>query len=75
MEHPKEGLGEGGGIPRTRDSDGMPYLQATGCNMQRILCLARSSVVLCISHLTMVMGRLLGEFVDRVAREVAPLVR
>ena len=42
--------------------------------MQQILRLACACVVLFILHLTMAMGRLLGEFVDREVREVAPLV-
>ena len=72
---------EGGHIPHTREGDeahstafllGAPSLQAAGCSMQPILRLARASVVLCILHLAM--GRLLGEFVDQEAREVAPSV-
>ena len=71
-------------IPRTKEGDeahytafllGTPSLQAAGCSMQPLLLLARTHVVLCILHLTMAMGRLLGEFVDREAREVAPSVR
>ena len=71
-------------IPRTREGNeahdtafllGIPSLQAAGCSMQPILRLARVCVVLCIRHLTLAVGRLLGEFVDREAREVAPLVR
>ena len=37
--------------------------------------LPRAWVVLCILHLTMAMGRLLGEFVDREARSVTPALR
>ena len=43
--------------------------------MRRILKLPRAWVVLCILPLTMAMGRLLGEFVDREARGVTPLLR
>ena len=43
--------------------------------MQCILKLPRAWVVLCILPLTMAMGRLLGEFVDREARAVTPSVR
>ena len=49
---------------------GTPSLQAAGCRTQRILKLPRAWVVLCILHLTMAMGRLFGEFVDREARSV-----
>ena len=75
---------EGRDSPRTGERDeahdtafllGTPSLQAAGCSMQPILCLPRACVVLCILHLTMAMGHLLGEFVDREAREVAPSVR
>ena len=75
---------EGSAIPRTMEGDeahytafllGTPSLQATDCSMQRILQLPRAWVVLCIVHLTMAMGRLLGEFVDREARAVTPSLR
>ena len=55
----------GGDIPRTREGNeahytafplGTPSLQASCCSMQPILRLARACVVLCILHLTMVMG-------------------
>ena len=50
--------------------------QADGCSMQPILHLPHAGVVaLCILHLTMVMGRLLGDFVDLEARDVSPSVR
>ena len=52
-----------------------PSLQAAGCNTQRILKLPRALVVLCISHLTMAMGCLLGEFVNREARSVTLALR
>ena len=70
---------EGSAIPRTMDGGeahytafllGTPSLQAAGCSRQWILKLPRAWVVLCILHLTMAMGRLLGEFVDRKARLV-----
>ena len=57
---------EGSAIPRTMERDeshytafllGTPSLQAAGC---RILTLPRAQIVLCILHLTMAMGRLLG---------------
>ena len=54
---------------------GTPSLQAAGCNTQRILKLPHARVVFCILHLTMAMGRLLGEFVDREARSVTPALR
>ena len=72
---------EGSAIPRTMEGDeanytpfllGTPSLQAAGCGTQRVLKLPRAWVVLCILHLTMAMGRLLGEFVDREARSVTP---
>ena len=75
---------EGNAIPRTMEGDkahytaylsGTPSLQAAGYNMQRILQLPRAWVFLCIMHLTMAMGRLLGEFVDREARAVTPSLR
>ena len=75
---------EGSAIPWTMEGDeasytafllGMPSLQAAGCNTQRILKLPRAWVFLCILHLTMAMGRLLGEFVDREARLVTPALR
>ena len=43
--------------------------------MQRVLQLPRAWVVLCILHLTMAIGYLLGEFVDREARGVTPSLR
>ena len=52
-----------------------PKLQAAGCSTQRIWKLPRAWVILCILHLTMAMGRLLGEFVDRKARSVTPTLR
>ena len=75
---------EGSAIPRTMEGDeahytafllGTPSLQAAGCSTQRILKLPRAWVVLCILQLTMAMGRLLGEFVDRGARLVTPALR
>ena len=75
---------EGSAIPRTMERDGAHYtafllgtpsLQAAGCSTQRIWKLPRARVVLCILHLTMAMGRLLGEFVDREARAVTPALR
>ena len=72
---------EGSANPRTIEGDeanytafllGTPSLQAAGCSTQPILKLPRAWVVLCILHLTMAMGRLLGEFVDREARLVTP---
>ena len=60
---------EGSAIPRTMEGDeahytafllGTPSLQAAGCTMQRIL------------HLTIAMGRLLGEIVDRADRPSCP---
>ena len=72
---------EGSAIPRTMEGDGASYmafllgtpsLQAAGCSTHRILKLPRAWVVLCILHLTMPMGRLLGEFVDREAHPCAP---
>ena len=68
---------EGSAIPRTMEGDeahytafllGTPSLQDAGCGMLRILKLPRAWFVLCILHLAMAMGRLLGEFVDREAR-------
>ena len=65
---------QGSANPRTMEGDeahytafllGTPSLQAAGCSTHRILKLPRARVVLCILHLTMAMGRLLGEFVDR----------
>ena len=53
---------------------GTRSLQATGCIMQPILHLPRAPVVLCILHLTMAVGCLLGKFVDHQAREVSPSV-
>ena len=75
---------EGSAIPRTMEGDeaqytafllGTPSLQAAGCSRQRILQLPRAWVVLCILHLTMAVGRLLGEFVDGEARAVTPALR
>ena len=75
---------EGSAIPRTMEGDeahytafllGTPSLQAAGCSMQPISKLPRARVVLCKLHLTMDMGRLLGEFVDREARGVTPSLR
>ena len=75
---------EGSAIPRTMEGDeanytafllGTPSLQAVGCSTQRILKLPRTWVVLCILHLKMAMGRLLGEFVDREAWSVTPALR
>ena len=43
--------------------------------MQHIVKLPHAWVVLCILHLTIAMGRLLGEFVDREARAVTPSLR
>ena len=72
---------EGSAIPRTMEVDeanytafliGTPSLQAAGCSTQWILKLPGAWVALCILHLTMAMGRLLGEFVDREARLVTP---
>ena len=54
---------------------GTPSLQAAGCSTQWILKFPRAWVVLCICRLTMAMGRLLGEFVDREARSVTPALR
>ena len=75
---------EGSANPRTMEGDeanytafllGTPSLQAAGCSTQPILKFPRAWVVLCILHLTMPMGRLLGEFVDREARVVTPALR
>ena len=72
---------EGSANPRTMEGDeanytafllGTPSLQAAVCSTQPILKLPRAWVVLCILHLTMAMGRLLGEFVDREATLVTP---
>ena len=77
--NPQTKTWEGSAIRRTMEGDqtnytafllGTPSLQATGCSTQRILKLPRARVVLCILHLTMAMGRSLGEFVDREARSV-----
>ena len=54
---------------------GTPYLQAAGCSTQPNWKLPRAWVVFCILHLTMAMGRLLAEFVDREARLVTPALR
>ena len=70
---------EGSAIPRTMEGDeahytafllGTPSLQAAGCSMQRILKMPHAWLVFCIF-----MGRLLGEFVDREARLVTPVLR
>ena len=75
---------EGSANPRTMEGDeanytafllGTPSLQAAGCSTQPILKLPRASVVWCILQLTMAMGRLLGEFVDREAGLVTPALR
>ena len=75
---------EGSANPQTMEGDepnytafilGTPSLQVAGCSTQRILKLPRGWVVLCILHLTMAMGRLLGEFVDCEARSVTPALR
>ena len=75
---------EGSAIPRTMEGDeaqytafllGTPSLQAAACSMQRILQLPRALVVLCILHLRMAMGRLLGDFVNWEARGVTPSLR
>ena len=75
---------KGSAIPRTLEGDeayytafllGTPSLQAAGCSMQRILELPRAWVVLRILHLTMAMGCLLGEFVDREARRITHSLR
>ena len=72
---------EGSAIPRTMDCAearytafvlGAPFLQADRCTMQRILKLPSASAVLCILHLMMAMGQLLGDFVEREARGVTP---
>ena len=74
----------GSAIPRTMEGDeahytafllGTPSLQAAGCSTQPIWKLPRALVVLCLLHVTMAKGRLLGEFVDRVARLVTPSLR
>ena len=75
---------QGSAHPRTMEGDeanytafllGTPSLQADGCNTQRILKLPHAWVVLCILHLTMAMGRLLGEFLHREARSVTLALR
>ena len=75
---------EGSAIPRTMEGDeanytafllGTPSLQAAGCSTQRILKLPHAWVLLCILHLTMAMGRLLGDFVDREASLVTLALR
>ena len=75
---------EGSAIARTMEGDeahytafllGTPSLQAARCSTQRILKVRPTWVVLCILHLTMDMGRLLGEFVDQEARLVAAALR
>ena len=75
---------EGRAIARTMEGDeahyiafllGTPSLQAAGCNIKPILKLPCARGVLCILHLTMAMGRLLGEFVDQEARGVTPSLR
>ena len=74
-------LWEGSAITWTMEVDvahymafllGTPSLQAIGGSMQCILKLPRAWVVLCILPLTIAMGHLLGEFVDREARAVTP---
>ena len=64
---------EGSAIRRTMVGDeanytafllGTPSLQAAGCSTQRILKLPCAWVILCILHLTMDMGRLLGFVLD-----------
>ena len=81
---PKRRLIKGSAIRRTMEGDeanytafllGTPSLQAAGCCTQRILKMPRAWVVLCILHLTMAMGRVLGKFVDRKARSVTPALR
>ena len=68
---------EGTAIPRTMERDeahytafllGSPSLQAAGCGMQHNLKLSRAWVILCILHLTMAIGGLLGELIDREDR-------
>ena len=75
---------KGSAMPRTIEGDeahyadfllGTPSLQDAGCSTQRTLQLPRAWVVVCILHLTMPMGRLLGEFDDREARAVTPSLR
>ena len=80
----KRRLGEGSANPQTMEGDeanytafllGTPSVQAAGCSTQRILKLPHAWVLLCILHLTMAMGRLLGEFVNREAKLVTPVLR
>ena len=75
---------EGSAMPRTMERDEAHYtafllktpsLRAAGCSTQLILKLPRAWVVLCILPLTMAMGRLFWEFVDREARAVIPVLR
>ena len=70
---------EGCAIPRTIEGDEANYaafrlrtpsLQDARRSFQPIVQLPRAWVVLCILHLTLAMGRFLGECVDREAREV-----
>ena len=81
---PKRGFWGGREKPQTLEGDGTlfmafllgtPSLEAAGCSMPPILHLACAFAILCILHLTMDMGRLLGEFVGRGARGVSPSVR
>ena len=82
--HAQKKTWEGSAIPRTMEGDEANYtpfvlrtpsLQAAGCSTPRILKLPRAWVVLCILHLTVAMGRLLGEFVGREARAVTRALR
>ena len=75
---------EGSAIPQNMEGDeahytafllGTPSLQAAGRSTEPIWKLPRAWVVLCILHLTMAMGRLLGAFVDREARLVTLALR
>ena len=61
--------------PTTRLSSFARLHCKAGCSTERILKLPRACVVLCILHLTMAMGRLLGEFVHREAGAVTPALR
>ena len=51
---------------------GTPSLQAPSCSIQAIRQLPRASVVLCILHLKMAMGRSPRKFVDREAMDLSP---
>ena len=75
MECPNEDLGGCDEANYTAFLLGTPSLQAAGCSTEPILKVPRAWVVLCILHLTMAMGRLLGEFLDREARLVTPALR